>query len=167
MGASLQHTSGNATRPTLMTSAPPRTPSWSAATIASRPRYLEGPSPEKIRSNGVHGLEYFVAGSPEALKATSPQEQDAYFAKALGWLKARHAAENVLSAVIHRDETTLHDLDDHPPRRTEQAERPRPRRQPGTALGHADRLRGPGGTAHGLECGLQGSPAHHERVQRA
>lgn len=65
-------------------------------------------APEKIRSNAVHGLEYFVGGSPEALKAMSRQEQDAYFSDALDWLKARHGAENVLSAVIHRDETTPH-----------------------------------------------------------
>lgn len=65
-------------------------------------------APEKIRKNGVQALEYFVGGSPEKLKAMSREEQDAYFGRALDWLKARHGAENVLSAVVHRDETSPH-----------------------------------------------------------
>ncbi|RJE16469.1 hypothetical protein PHISCL_11194, partial [Aspergillus sclerotialis] len=35
-------------------------------------------------------------------------EQNNYFRRALDWLKDRHGAENVLSAVVHRDETTPH-----------------------------------------------------------
>ena len=65
-------------------------------------------APEKIRANAVHGLEYFIGASPEAMHAMSPQEQDAYFRGALDWLKERHGAENVLSAVVHRDESTPH-----------------------------------------------------------
>ena len=65
-------------------------------------------TPEKIRKNAVHALEYLVTASPEALSAMSKDEQDAYFAKGLDWLCRRHGADNVLSAVIHRDETTPH-----------------------------------------------------------
>lgn len=65
-------------------------------------------APEKIRSNAVHGLEYFVGGSPERMAQMGRNEQDAYFGKALDWIKAKHGADNVLSAVIHRDETTPH-----------------------------------------------------------
>ncbi len=65
-------------------------------------------APEKIRKNGVQALEYFVGGSPEKLKVMSREEQDAYFGRALDWLEKRHGAENVLSAVVHRDETTPH-----------------------------------------------------------
>ena len=125
-------------------------------------------APEKIRSNAVHGLEYFVGGSPEALKAMSRQEQDAYFAEALDWLKARHGAENVLSAVIHRDETTPHmtvmtiPLDE---RGKLNARALVGSREQLSAMqtDFAERV----GKAHGLERGLQGSPARHERVQRA
>ncbi len=35
-------------------------------------------------------------------------EQDAYFRRALEWIEDRHGKENVLSAVIHRDEATPH-----------------------------------------------------------
>ena len=65
-------------------------------------------APEKIRKNAVHALEYFVGGSPEKVHAMSRDEQNNYFRRALDWLKERHGAENVLSAVVHRDETTPH-----------------------------------------------------------
>ena len=65
-------------------------------------------APEKVRKNAVHALEYFVGGSPEKIHAMSREDQDAYFRRALDWLEKRHGAENVLSAVIHRDETTPH-----------------------------------------------------------
>ena len=65
-------------------------------------------APEMIRKNAVHALEYLVTASPEALAAMSKAEQDGYFARGLDWLCQRHGEENVLSAVIHRDETTPH-----------------------------------------------------------
>ncbi|MFV0299004.1 MAG: MobV family relaxase, partial [Hyphomicrobiaceae bacterium] len=65
-------------------------------------------APEQIRANAVHGLEYFIGGSPEKMKAMSREEQDTYFRDALGWIENRHGKENVLSAMIHRDETTPH-----------------------------------------------------------
>ncbi|MEN5300470.1 MobV family relaxase [Brucella sp. TWI559] len=65
-------------------------------------------APEKIRTNAVLALEYFVGGSPERINAMSRDEQDAYFSKALQWFETRHGAENVLSAIVHRDETTPH-----------------------------------------------------------
>lgn len=68
----------------------------------------EARAPEKIRKNAVHALEYFVGASPEKMAAMNRSQQDAYFRKALDWFEAKHGAGNVLSAVIHRDETTPH-----------------------------------------------------------
>jgi len=65
-------------------------------------------APEKVRINAVHGLEYFVGGSPDRINALSRTEQDAYFSNALEWFEERHGAENIISAVVHRDETTPH-----------------------------------------------------------
>lgn len=65
-------------------------------------------APEKIRKNAVHALEYLVTASPAAMHAMGRQDQDAYFDAALDWLAQRHGAENILSAVVHRDETTPH-----------------------------------------------------------
>lgn len=68
----------------------------------------EARAPEKIRKNAVHALEYFVGASPEKMAAMNRTQQDAYFRKALDWFEAKHGTDNVLSAVIHRDETTPH-----------------------------------------------------------
>ena len=68
----------------------------------------EARAPEKVRKNAVHALEYFVGASPEKMAAMSRTQQDAYFRKALDWFEARHGKDNVLSAVVHRDETTPH-----------------------------------------------------------
>lgn len=62
----------------------------------------------KIRSNGVRCVEYLVTGSPEEIKSMSREKQDEYFRKALKWIEDRHGAENIISAGIHRDESTPH-----------------------------------------------------------
>ena len=169
MGASLQHTFRERDTPNADTR---RTPDNTVLVGGDNSQAVldawKDRAPEKIRSNAVHGLEYFVGGSPEALKAMSRQEQDAYFADALDWLKARHGPENVLSAVIHRDETTPHmtvmtiPLDE---RGKLNARAIVGSREQLSAMqtDFAERV----GKVHGLERGLQGSPARHERVQRA
>lgn len=65
-------------------------------------------APDKIRKNAVHGIEYLVTGSPDAMKEMTREEQDAYFADAVTWLEDKHGKENILSAIVHRDETTPH-----------------------------------------------------------
>ena len=169
MGASLQHSFRERDTPNADTR---RTPDNTVLVGGDTSRAVleawKDRAPEKIRSNAVHGLEYFVGGSPEALKAMSREEQDAYFTDALDWLKARHGAENVLSAVIHRDESTPHmtvmtiPLD---ARGKLNARALVGSREQLSAMqtDFAERV----GKAHGLERGLQGSPARHERVQRA
>lgn len=124
-------------------------------------------APEKIRSNAVHGLEYFIGASPEAMRAMTRAEQDAYFEKALDWLKERHRAENVLSAVVHRDEATPHmtvmtiPLDEQGKLNAR------------ALVGNREKLSAMQtdfaeavGEDHGLVRGIQGSKATHERVQR-
>ncbi|WP_313138117.1 MobV family relaxase [Paracoccus jeotgali] len=124
-------------------------------------------APEKIRANAVHGLEYFIGASPEAMHAMSRAEQDAYFRDALDWLKERHGADNILSAVVHRDESTPHmtvmtiPLDEHGKLNAR------------ALVGNRHKLSAMQtdfakevGLEHGLERGLERSQATHERVQR-
>ena len=124
-------------------------------------------APEKIRANAVHGLEYFVGASPEAMHAMTRDQQDAYFRDALDWLKERHGAENVLSAVVHRDESTPHmtvmtiPLDRHGKLNAR------------ALVGNRQKLSAMQtdfakevGLEHELERGLERSQATHERVQR-
>lgn len=65
-------------------------------------------APDKIRKNAVHAVEYFVGGSPEKLKEMPFHDQAQYFSEALRWIEERHGAKNVLSSVVHLDETTPH-----------------------------------------------------------
>lgn len=65
-------------------------------------------APEKIRKNAVHALEYVITASPEKMAAMGQTKSEDYLRDALTWLKDKHGAENILSAVIHNDETTPH-----------------------------------------------------------
>lgn len=124
-------------------------------------------APDKIRKNAVHGLEYFIGGSPEKMHAMSRAEQDQYFADALAWLQKRHGAENILSAVIHRDETTPHmtvmtiplDAKGKLNARSFVGSR---KDLSELQTGFATEV----GASHGLERGQIRSRATHERVQR-
>lgn len=62
----------------------------------------------KIRKNAVLAIEYLVTGSPEVLNEKNEEDQNKYFNDALDWMKAKHGADNVVYAGIHRDETTPH-----------------------------------------------------------
>jgi len=65
--------------------------------------------PAKRRKDAVTALDFFVGMSPEAAAAMTPAAQDQYFKRALRWIAARFGGtSNVLSAVVHRDETTAH-----------------------------------------------------------
>lgn len=125
-------------------------------------------APEKIRANAVHGLEYFIGGSPGALNAMSRADQDAYFRRALDWLEERHGKENVLSAVIHRDEATPHmtvmtiPLDDRGKLNARALVGDRGKLS-AMQTDFAERV----GKPYGLERGVQGSKATHERVKSA
>ena len=125
-------------------------------------------APEKIRANAVHGLEYFIGGSPGALNAMSREHQDAYFRRALEWLEERHGKGNVLSAVIHRDEATPHmtvmtiPLDDRGKLNARALVGDRSKLS-AMQTDFAERV----GQPHGLERGVQGSRATHERVKSA
>ena len=64
--------------------------------------------PVKHRANAVLSVEYLITASPEAMRAKTVAEQDAYLHDALAWLQLRHGIQNVYCASIHRDEVTPH-----------------------------------------------------------
>lgn len=122
---------------------------------------------EKIRKNGVLAIEYLITGSPEDLQGKTRQQQDAYFADAMTWLKDKHGAENVIYAGIHRDESTPHlyayvvPLDD------------KGKLNCRSFLGGAKALSqiqtdfaDKVGQQHGLERGIEGSKARHTSISK-
>ena len=62
----------------------------------------------RLRKDSVLMVEALVTGSPEIFKVMRPEEREAYFRRALAFLKARQRADTFLSAVVHMDEKTPH-----------------------------------------------------------
>lgn len=65
-------------------------------------------APEKVRTNAVHALEYIMTASPEEMAALGQTRSEDYLRDAFTWLEDKHGSKNILSAVIHMDETTPH-----------------------------------------------------------
>ncbi len=122
--------------------------------------------PEKHRKDAVQCIEYLIAASPEVMSSKDSKAQDAYFSAGLDWLKAKHGAENVVYAGIHRDETTPHMYAYVVPRVGEKLNC----RQ---FLGGAKALSNMQtdfheqvGIKHGLQRGLEGSKARHTTIKQ-
>lgn len=139
-----------------------------AASVEDAMRQVAARLPKKRRKDAVLAIEYLVTGSPEAMHGKSRAEQDAYFDDALAWLRERHGADNVVYAGIHRDERTPHMYAYVVPL------------DPDTGRLNCRRYLGGAkaltqlqtdfavqvGKQHGLERGIEGSKAKHQRVQQ-
>jgi len=123
-------------------------------------------APDKVRSNAVRALEYVVTASPEALAEMGTQDAREYLVDALEWLKDRHGTENVLSAVIHNDETSPHlqavviPMDDRD-RLNARAFVNGSKMLSEMQTDFAEKV----GTEHGLERGIERSKAHHTTIK--
>lgn len=63
---------------------------------------------KRCRKDAVKCVDFLITGSPDSVKAMSEKQQQQYFEKSLKWLKSRYGSENVMYAVVHRDEATPH-----------------------------------------------------------
>ena len=64
--------------------------------------------PEKRRKDAVLAVEYVMTASPEWwTKATSEQQAD-FFDQAHKWLADKYGADRIITATVHRDETSPH-----------------------------------------------------------
>ncbi len=65
-----------------------------------------------IRSNAVLGIEHVLTASPEWFEHGTPAEQRQRLAdfteRGMAWLRETYGAENVVAAILHRDERTPH-----------------------------------------------------------
>jgi len=123
---------------------------------------IEARLPPKRRSDAVLAIEYLVTASPDFFAETDGRQ---YFQDALAWLKDRHGPENVISAHVHRDETTPHMVVYVVPRDGDKLNAKKwlggraKLSQMQTDFGAAV------GQKHGLERGIQGSVARHQDVK--
>lgn len=74
-----------------------------AETLAARIRERIALAGKNVAEKPVLAIEYFVGRSPDA-----SVDDSAYLRDALAWIEAKHGAENVVAATIHRDEKTPH-----------------------------------------------------------
>ena len=64
--------------------------------------------PEKRRKDAVLAVEYLMTASPEWWDTASQEQQQAFFDQSKQWLVDKFGAENIITASIHRDETSPH-----------------------------------------------------------
>ena len=138
-----------------------------AASAAEAMQKVRDRLPEKRRKDAVLAIEYLITASPEAMQGMGGKSA-AYFNDALKWLRERHGRANVVYAGVHRDESTPHmyayvvPLD-------ESTGRLNARRWLGGSKALSEMqtdFAATVGAQHGLERGIKGSRAKHERVSR-
>ena len=64
--------------------------------------------PEKRRKDAVLAVEYVMSASPEWFATATPEQEKALFQQSLQWLADKYGADRIITASIHRDETTPH-----------------------------------------------------------
>ncbi len=62
----------------------------------------------KVRSDAVYLVSFVLGASPEFFKVSTTEKQYAFFRDCVKFFKDKYGEENVLSAVVHLDETTPH-----------------------------------------------------------
>lgn len=103
IGASLAHTFRDRETHNADPSLTPLNETWGAQTSPEALNLIRERLPEKYRSDAVLCIEYLVARSPHWIG-----DDKTYFENARAWLVERHGQANVVSAQVHRDETTPH-----------------------------------------------------------
>lgn len=64
--------------------------------------------PEKRRRDAVLAVEYLMTASPEWWQEASRKQQDEFFRRSRQWLADKYGSDRIVTATIHRDETTPH-----------------------------------------------------------
>lgn len=122
--------------------------------------------PEKRRKDAVLAVEYLMTASPEWWKSASHVQQDEFFARSLTWLKDKYGTENVFVATVHNDEKTPHLTAFVVPKTIDG------RLSAKEFIGNRDKMRADQTSFAkavqdlGLERGIEGSKARHQRVQQ-
>lgn len=81
-------------------------PAWDDQTAINDA--IEARTPKKYRKDAVRAIEYVVSASPEWFEQNSEQQAALYFERAVDWFQDQFGAANVVSAVVHNDESSPH-----------------------------------------------------------
>lgn len=80
-------------------------PSWDD--VAGIHDAIEARTPSKYRRDAVRVIEYIVSASPQWFEQNPHRERE-YFDAATAWFRSEFGAANVVSAVVHNDESSPH-----------------------------------------------------------
>jgi hypothetical protein len=69
---------------------------------------IEARTPKKYRKDAIRAIEYVVSASPEWFEANTEQQAALYFEAATDWFQDQFGTANVVSAVVHNDESSPH-----------------------------------------------------------
>jgi hypothetical protein len=64
--------------------------------------------PDKRRKDAVVCVEYVLTASPDWWEKATPAQQNEFFKRSMDWLKDKYGEPNIVAASIHRDEKTPH-----------------------------------------------------------
>lgn len=122
--------------------------------------------PEKRRKDAVLTVEYVMTASPDWFEKATPEQQKAFFQQSLQWLADKYGADRIVTASIHRDESTPHLSAFVVPLTQDK------RLSAKEFIGSRDKMRADQ-TSYaacvanlGLERGIEGSMANHQRIQQ-
>ena len=62
----------------------------------------------KVRSDAVYMCSFVLTASPEFFKVATPDKQQRFFRDFTNFFKDKYGEENMLSAIVHLDETNPH-----------------------------------------------------------
>ncbi|MGP5513687.1 MobV family relaxase [Pseudomonas helleri] len=122
--------------------------------------------PEKRRKDAVLAVEYVMTATPEWFAKATPEQEKAFFQQSLQWLADKYGADRIVTASIHRDETTPHLSAFVVPMTQDK------RLSAKEFIGSRDKMRADQTTYAaclanlGLERGIEGSKATHQTIQQ-
>lgn len=80
-------------------------PDWNKA-ISERLSTLE--STKAVRKDAVVMVQLMVTSDHDFFKSLTPEKEKAFFEESLRFIQERYGAENIFSAIVHKDEKTPH-----------------------------------------------------------
>lgn len=108
VASSLKHAYRERETPNADSSRTPDNEHRAASTTDEAMGKLRELLPEKRRKDAVLAVEYVLTASPEWWKQASQADQVKFFDQAQRWLAEKYGADRIITASIHRDETSPH-----------------------------------------------------------